>query len=110
MSLFWEEGAARLVFADDVQGVDDSGDVAEDGQQDVEEQARVAAELEEDAERGKHDGEEHLADVASGESHFDGVVWFVGEKGCWCLFLDVRRKSSSGLKLLVGDQAEGEGQ
>jgi hypothetical protein len=37
---------------------------AEDGQQDVEEQARVAAKLEEDAERGEEDGEDYLADVA----------------------------------------------
>jgi hypothetical protein len=40
---------------------------AEDGQQDVEEQARVAAKLEEDAERGEDDGEDDLADVARRE-------------------------------------------
>ena len=43
--------AYAIHWAFDLQGVDDSGDVTEDGQQDVDEQVGIAAALEEDAER-----------------------------------------------------------
>lgn len=48
----------------DVQGVDDSGNVTEDREEDVDEQVGAAAALEEDADGGKEDGEDDLADVA----------------------------------------------
>lgn len=48
----------------DVQGVDDSGDVTEDGEEDVDEEVGAAAALEEDADGGEEDGEDDLADVA----------------------------------------------
>lgn len=51
---------------DDVQGVDDSGDVTEDGEEDVDEEVGTAAALEEDADGGEEDGEDDLADVAGG--------------------------------------------
>jgi hypothetical protein len=53
----WERG--------DVQSVDDSRDVTEDREQDVDEQIGAAAALEEDAEGREEDGEDDLADVAA---------------------------------------------
>ena len=49
-----------------VQGVDDTWDVTEDGQQDVDEEVGAAATLKEDTERWEDDGENDLADVAEG--------------------------------------------
>ena len=49
------------------------GNVTQDGEQDVDEEIRVAAALEEDAERGEEDGEDDLADVGGGERHVCGV-------------------------------------
>ena len=60
-------GAGRLrgcSVAGDVQSVNDSGDVTEDGEEDVDEQVCAAAALEEDADGGEEDGEDDLADVA----------------------------------------------
>ena len=51
---------------DDVQGVDDSGDVTEDGEEDVDEEVCATAALEEDADGREEDGEDDLADVAGG--------------------------------------------
>ena len=65
----------NLVLQDDVQGVDDSGNVAEDCEEDVDTEIGTAASLEEDSERREEYGEDDLADVASGESHCDGVDW-----------------------------------
>lgn len=48
----------------DVQGVDDSGNVTQDGEEDVDEEIGAAATLEEDTERWEEDGEDDLADVA----------------------------------------------
>jgi hypothetical protein len=48
----------------DVQSVDDSGDVTEDGEEDVDEEVGAAAALEEDSDGGEEDGEDDLADVA----------------------------------------------
>lgn len=48
------------------------GNVTKDGQQDVDEEVRIAAALEEDAERGEEDGEDDLADVGGGERHICG--------------------------------------
>ena len=80
--------SVHLVLKDDVQGVDDAGDVwrrgvsfwcrevvedrrqkrltTEDGQQQVDEEVGTAAALEEDSERGQHDGADDLDDVAVG--------------------------------------------
>lgn len=44
--------------------MNDSGDVTEDGEEDVDEQVCAAAALEEDADGGEEDGEDDLADVA----------------------------------------------
>jgi hypothetical protein len=82
-------GATRLVLEDDVQGVDDTGNVCErevcqrlvqrsvvgeggkrlttkDGQQQVDEEVGTAAALEEDSERRQHDGADDLNDIAVG--------------------------------------------
>ena len=76
--------ARRLVLQDDVQGVDDAGNVTQDGEQDVDEEVGTASALEEDSDGREDDGKEDLADVAGGERHgggglcvrFDEVVWF----------------------------------
>jgi hypothetical protein len=67
-------GAGRwwLNGGGDVQSVDDSGDVTEDGEEDVDEEVGAAAALEEDAEGGEEDGEDDLADVAGGGVSFGG--------------------------------------
>jgi len=61
----------RLIFADDVEGVDDAGNVTKDGQENVDQKITTAAALEEDTEGREEDGEDDLADVGTGESHFD---------------------------------------
>jgi len=48
----------------DVQGVDDSGNVTKDGQQDVDEEVSTTAALEEDTKRREDDGDDDLDDVA----------------------------------------------
>jgi len=69
----------HLVLEDDVQSVDDSGNVTKDGQQDVDEEICAATTLKEDTKRRKEDGENDLADIASGEGHFDCWVFFLKE-------------------------------
>lgn len=59
----WLRGAGGE-WGEDVQSVDDSGDVTEDGEEDVDEEVGAAAALEEDAEGREEDGEDDLADVA----------------------------------------------
>jgi hypothetical protein len=61
-----------LKLQDDVESVDDTGNVAENGQQDVDEEVGVAATLKEDTKRGQDHGEDDLADVAGGERHDGG--------------------------------------
>lgn len=46
--------------------MDDSGDVTEDCEEDVDAEVGAAAALEEDTHGGKEDGEDDLADVAGG--------------------------------------------
>jgi hypothetical protein len=65
----------RLVFEDDVQSVDDAGDVAENGQEDVDAEIGTEAALKSNTERREDDGKEDLADVAAREGHFDEFVW-----------------------------------
>jgi len=55
--------------------VDDSGNVTEDREQNVDAQIGAAATLKEDTQRWEEDGEDDLADVASGECH--GEVCFI---------------------------------
>jgi hypothetical protein len=47
--------------------VNDAGDVAKDGEQDVDQQVRTATTLEEDTNRREEDGKDDLADVAVGK-------------------------------------------
>lgn len=65
-----------LVLQNDVQSVDDTGDVTQDGKEDVDEEVGTAATLEEDTHGREDDGKEDLADVASSERH---VVGWEGE-------------------------------
>lgn len=57
----------RLILQDDVERVNDSGDVTEDCQQDVDEEVGATATLEEDTDGREDDGKEDLADVAAKE-------------------------------------------
>ena len=72
-------GAPPLELEYDVQSVNDTRNVTEDGQQDVDEEVGVASALKEDTQRWEDDGKKDLADVASGERHGgrcgDGVLW-----------------------------------
>jgi hypothetical protein len=49
------------------------GNVTQDGQQDVDEEIRIAAALEEHAEGREEDGEDDLAQVGGGERHICGL-------------------------------------
>ena len=51
-------------MSENVQGVDDTGDVTQDGKQDVDEEVGTASALEEDTDRRQDDGEDDLDDVA----------------------------------------------
>jgi hypothetical protein len=51
--------------AGDIQGVDDTRDVTQDGEQDVDEQIGTASALEEDTQRWQENGKDDLADVAA---------------------------------------------
>jgi hypothetical protein len=55
---------ASLVFEDDVQSVNQTGNPTEQGQRDVDEQVNTTAALEEDTQRGQDNGKDNLADVA----------------------------------------------
>ena len=48
--------------------MDDTGDVTEDCEQDVDEQVTATATLEENTKRGKEDGEDNFADIPNGQS------------------------------------------
>jgi len=62
------------ILQDDVKGVDDTRNVTKDGQEDVDQEIRIAAALEEDTNRRDDDRKYDLDDVASSERHF-GVGW-----------------------------------
>jgi hypothetical protein len=47
-----------------LQSVDDTGNVSEDGQQDVDEEVGIATALKEDTQRREDDGKDDLADIA----------------------------------------------
>lgn len=59
----------RSPFEDDVQRVDNAGNVSETCEENVEAERACAADLEEDAQRREEDCEEDLADIASSERH-----------------------------------------
>jgi len=61
----------RLVLEDNVERMDDSRDVSEDGQQDVDEEVGIASTFKEDTQWWDEDGEDDLDDIASGERHDD---------------------------------------
>jgi hypothetical protein len=52
--------------------VDDTGNVTQNGEKDVDEEVGTATTLEEDTNGRKDDGKEDLANVASGERHSVG--------------------------------------
>jgi hypothetical protein len=62
-----------LVLQDNVEGVNNAGNVTKDGQQDVNAEVTTASSLEEDTQRREQHGEDDLANVASSESHCDGI-------------------------------------
>jgi len=70
-----------LILQDDVKSVDNSRNVTQNCQEDVDKEIGTAASLEEDTKRRKDDGKNDLADVACGEGHFWGL-------GCRGLKLD----------------------
>jgi len=53
--------------------VDDTRNVTQNGEQDVDEEISVASSLEKDTERREDDGEDDFADIGCGERHVDGV-------------------------------------
>jgi hypothetical protein len=57
-------GLPGLILQDDVQSVDDTREVTQDGEQDVDEEITAASALEEDTDRREDDGKDDLADVA----------------------------------------------
>ena len=54
--------------------MDNSGNVAQNGEENVDAEIAAAAPLEEDTQRREDHGEDDLADVASGEGHGRGIV------------------------------------
>ena len=58
-----------LKLENDVNGVDNTRNVPQNRQQDVDEEISIAAALEEHAQGRQEDGEDELDDVASGEGH-----------------------------------------
>ena len=79
-------GPPSLILQNDVESVDDTRQVTQDGEQDVDEEVGTTATLEEDTNGGQDDGKENLADVASGERHVGGCVrrCRVVKMWCWC--------------------------
>lgn len=67
-----------LILQDDVKSVDDTGNVTQDGEEDVDAEVSTASALQEDTHRRQDDGEDDLEDVGTGERHVCGWVgWFV---------------------------------
>lgn len=64
-----KSGGGALVLQYDVQSVDDSGDVTQDCEQDVDQEVGTAASLEEDSYGRQDDGNNDLGDVAGCERH-----------------------------------------
>lgn len=69
--------------------MDDTRNVTQDGQQDVDEEVTMASALQEDTDGGQEDGKNDLADIAGGERHVEGLVGtrigrLVGLVECLC--------------------------
>lgn len=60
-----------LVFQNDVEGVEDTGNITKDGQENVEAQITAASLFQKDTKRGEEDGKNDFANVASCEGHVD---------------------------------------
>lgn len=74
-----DHGGGPLVPADDVPGVDDAGDPAQDPQADVDEDVGAAPALQEDGHGRDEEGEEVEQDIARrrcGLGHFYYVFFF----------------------------------
>lgn len=71
MDLSWRirEWWRCLVLQYDVQSVDDSGDVTQDCEQDVDQEVGTAASLEDDTYGRQNDGNNDLGDIAGCERH-----------------------------------------
>lgn len=54
--------------------MDNTGDVTQDGQQDVDAEVSTTAALQEDTDGREDDGKNDLEDIGSGESHVGGFV------------------------------------
>lgn len=54
----------------------DSGDITKNREEDVDAKIRAATALEEDSEGRENNRNDDLADIASGESHRDGLLWW----------------------------------
>lgn len=61
--------SVALKLENNIESVDDTRDVTQNREQDVDEQIGAAATLEEDSQRREEDGKNDLEDVASGERH-----------------------------------------
>jgi hypothetical protein len=55
-----------------IQSVDDTGNVTQNCQEDVDEEVGIATALQEDTKRWEDDGKDDLANIAGGERHDDG--------------------------------------
>jgi len=76
-------GTSGLVFQNDVQSVDDTGDVTQDCKNDVDKEVSIATALEEDTDWWQEDGEEDLADVGSGERHDECLLDRIEKRERW---------------------------
>jgi len=61
--------------------VNDTGNITQNRQEDVDEEIGIASTLEEHTERRDENGEDDLDDVASGERHDEGLV--IAFLGIW---------------------------
>jgi len=59
----------RLILQNNIEGVDNAGDVTKDGEEDVDKKIGAASTLKEDSKRREDDGKDDLADVACCERH-----------------------------------------
>lgn len=67
------QAPAHLILENDVQSVDDTGNVTKDGQADVDAEVSTTATLQKDTDGRKDDGKEDFANVAGGERHVGGL-------------------------------------
>jgi len=56
-------GGRVLILENDVQGVNDTGNVTQDGQEDVNEEVGIASTLKENTKRREEDGEDDLDNI-----------------------------------------------